>query len=340
MTQSRFHFHENARQTEVPMPDVYQPDTPRTRSERDAPRISDAPHISPATPAEDARNIMINQISWAAVLAGLVVALVTQIVLNMLGIGIGAARFDPLAGGSPSATSFSIGAGTWFALSGILAALAGGYAAGRLSGASSGTTAGWHGLTTWALTTLVIFYLLSSTLGGILGGAYRGMTSALSSVASGVGTTAQTAAQVAAPSLSRITDPFSSIEQSLRSATPGNDPAALRDAAIAAVRAAVAGDQQQVEEARERAAQAIARAQNISIENARTRAQEYEQMYRQTVDRAKQQATQAADTAAKAVSRAALFGAISLLLGAVAGWFGGRMGAGEPILTAGRTTTR
>jgi hypothetical protein len=204
-------------------------------------------------------------------------------------------------------------------------------------------------LTTWALTTLVIFYLLSSTVGGILGGAYRGMTSALGGVASAVGSTAQTAAQVAAPSLSGITDPFSSIEQLLRSAAPGNDPAALRDAAIAAVRAAITGDQQQAEEALERAAQAIARAQNISVENARTQVQQYEQQYRQTVDRAKQQATQAADTAAKAVSRAALFGAISLLLGAVAGWFGGRMGAVESTLigrmanaVAGtrRTTTR
>ena len=55
-----------------------------------------------------------------------VVALVTQIVLNMLGIGIGAATLDPVAGDSPSATSFSIGAAIWFAFSGILAALAGG----------------------------------------------------------------------------------------------------------------------------------------------------------------------------------------------------------------------
>jgi hypothetical protein len=131
-------------------------------------------------------------------------------------------------------------------------------------------------------------------------------------------------------------DPFSSIEQLLRSATPGNDPAALRDAAIAAVRAAVTGDQQRTEEARERAAQAIARVQNISVENARTQVQQYEQQYRQTVDQAKQQATHAADTAAKAVSRAALFGAISLLLGAVAGWFGGRMGAVEPPLPSSR----
>ena len=104
------------------MPDVYHPDTPRTRGDRDAPRIS------PAIPSEDVPTIMINQISWGAVLAGVVVALVTQLVLNMLGIGIGAATLDPVARDNPSAMSFSIGAGIWFAVAGILAALAGGCA--------------------------------------------------------------------------------------------------------------------------------------------------------------------------------------------------------------------
>jgi len=306
------------------------PDTPRNRGD------DDAPHMSPVTPAEDARTMLLNKISWGAVLAGVVVALVTQLILNMLGIGIGAATLDPGAGSgeNPSAQSFSIGAGIWFALSGIIASLAGGYAAGRLAGKPKESTAGWHGLTAWALTTLVIFYLLTSTVGGILGGAYRTLSSALGGVAQTVGTTAQTAAQVAAPNLSRVTDPFSSIEQSVRGATGGNDPAALRDAAVTAVRTALTGNQQQAQEAREQAAQALARAQNIPVEQARTQIGQYEQQYRQTVDQARQQATQAADAAAKAVSRGALFGALGLLLGALAAWFGGRAGAVEPTLTA------
>jgi hypothetical protein len=310
------------------MPDVYQ---------QDAPHIRDAPHLSPATPAEDVRTIMINQISWGAVLAGVVVGLVTQILLNLLGIGIGAATLEPALGDNPSAMSFSIGAGIWFALSTILAALAGGYAAGRLAGVPREPTAGWHGLTAWALTTLVIFYLLGSTVGGILGGAYRGVTNTLGGVANAMGSTAETVAQIA---VARIADPFSSVEESIRSTIPGNDPATLRDAAIVAVRAVVTGDPQQAAEARERAAQVMARAQNISVEDARTQVQQYAQQYRQAADRAKQQVTQAADTAAKTVSRAALFGTISLLLGGLAGWFGGRMGAVEPTLTARRRATR
>src|ERR671913_692721 len=312
------------------MATTHHPDTPRNRGD------SDAPHMSPVTPAEDARTIMLNKVTWGAVFAGVVVALVTQLILNMLGIGIGAATLDPGAGSgeNPSVTSFSIGAGIWWTLSGILASLAGGYAAGRLAGKPKESTAGWHGLTTWALTTLVIFYLLTSTLGGILGGAYRTLSSALGNMAQTVGATAQTAAQVAAPNISRVADPFSSIEQSVRGATGGNDPAALRDSAVAAVRAAVTGNQQQATEARERAAQAIARAQGIPVEQARTQVQQYEQQYRQAVDQAKQQATEAADAAASAVSTAALLGALGLILGAVAAWFGGRMGTIEPTITA------
>src|SRR5829696_2599389 len=110
------------------MAKIPQPDTPRSRGD------TDAPHISPVTPAEDARTILLNRISWGAVLAGVVVALVTQLILNMIGVGIGAATIDPGTGDNPSATTFSLGAAVWWALSGIVAALAGGFAAGRLAG--------------------------------------------------------------------------------------------------------------------------------------------------------------------------------------------------------------
>jgi hypothetical protein len=281
------------------MSESYRPQTPRERGD------DNAPHVSPVTSAEDLRTIMINKISWGAVLAGVVVALVTHLILSMIGVGFGAAILNPTTGDNPSASSFSIGAGIWWTLAGILAAAAGAFTAGRLCGRPKESTAGWHGLTTWALTTLVIVVLLTSTLGGILGGAYSVVTGALGTVGQTIGTAAETAAQVAAPNLARSADPFSPVEESLRSAAGGNDPAALRDAAVSAVRAALTGDQQQAEEARERAAQAIARAQNIPIEQARTQVQQYEQQYRTTVDQAKRQASEAADTAATAVSRAA-----------------------------------
>jgi hypothetical protein len=310
------------------------PDTPRSHGD------TDAPHRSPVTPAEDARTIQLNQVSWGAVVAGVVVALVVQLILNLFGVGVGAATLNPAASDNPSAANFSIVAAIWWTVAGIIASFAGGYVAGRLAGAPNESTAGWHGLTAWALTSLVIFYLLTSAVGSIVGGAYSTLTSAVGNVASTVGGAAQTAAQTAAPGLAQAPDPFSSIAQSLRAATGGNDPAALRDAATVAVKSAITGDQAQAQEARERAAQAIAKAQNIPVEQARTQMQQYEQQYRQAVDNAKQKATQAADVAAKAVSRGALFGSIALLLGAIAAWFGGRAGAVEPTITSVALRTR
>jgi hypothetical protein len=283
------------------------------------------------------RTILINRVSWGAVLAGVVIALVTQLILNLIGIGIGAATFDPASSANPSATTFSVGAGIWWTISGILAALTGGYAAGRLAGQPKRTSGGWHGLTTWALATLVIFALLTTTAGAIAGGALRFLGGVAGGAAETLGITAQSAVQMAAPGITQATDPLAKIEKSVRDASGGNDPAALRDAAISAVRAAVTADPAQVEDARQRAAQALAKAQGVPVENARAQIARYEQQYRQAVDQAKQQATEAAQAATTAVSRGALFGSIALILGAIAAWFGGRMGAVDPTITTAET---
>ena len=291
---------------------------------RNGPQVSD-----PLATEDEVRTLLFNRISWGAVLAGVMVALVSQLILNLIGIGIGAASFDPTANGNPVRSTFSLAAGIWWALSGLLAALAGGYTAGRLSGKPTETSGPWHGLTAWAVTTLLVFYLMSTSVGAIVGGAFRTLGTVAGGAAQTLGSTAQTAAQVVAPTLARA-DPFASIDQSIRSASGGTDPAALRDAATAAVRAALTSDTAGQEAARERAIQVLAKAQNIAVDQARTRVAEYEQQYRQIVDEAKRQATAAADATAKAVSRGALFGAIALILGAIAAWFGGRMGALDP----------
>lgn len=289
----------------------------------------DAPHVSPVTPSEDARTILINKVSWGAILAGVVTALVAQLILNMIGIGIGASTLDPITNDNPAASTFSIGAGIWWALSGIIAAFVGGYVASRLSGRLKESTGGWHGLTSWAATTLLIFYLLSTAVGSLVGGAFSTVSGALG----GLGRTAGSAVQAAAPALANTTDPFAFLNRAVRSST-GNDPAALRDDALSAIRDLLTGDASRANDARERAAQALSRSQSISIEEARTRVAGYEKQYRDTIDGAKKQAVQAADTAAKAVSRGALLGSLALLLGALASWFGGRFGAVDPTVTA------
>jgi hypothetical protein len=283
-----------------------------------------------ATATEDAHTIMINKVSWGAIFAGVVVALVVQVLLTMLGVGIGVATLDPGTGDNPAASTFSITAGIWYAVSGIIAAFAGGYVAARMSGRTVPTTGALHGLTTWAFTTLLVLYLLSTAIGSIVGGAFSGLASALG----GLG---ETVAQTAAPAIA-TSDPLDAIERQVRAT--GNDPEALNTAAVNAIGALLVGDEAGTDQAREDAAQALARARGIPVDQARQQVTQIEQQYRQTVDQAQQTATEAADTAASVVSTSALLAFVALVLGAIAGWLGGRSGVVHPVYADHMIPTR
>ncbi|WP_430256943.1 PhnA-like protein [Neorhizobium sp. DAR64872/K0K18] len=270
-----------------------------------------------------------NKVSWGAVFAGVAIALAAQFLLNLLGVGIGAAVLDPTTSDNPAASSFSIGGGIWFVIAGIIAAFLGGYVSSRLSGRPSNSTGGYHGLTTWAVTTLVVLYLLTTSVGALIGGAFSGLTS----IVGGVGQTAATVAATAAPALANSTNPMAGIEQQIRSTT-GNDPQALQTAAVSSVQALVTGDQAKAEEARTRAADAVAKAQGIPVDQARTQVEQYEQSYRENIEAAKQQALEAAQTATAVVSTGAILGFIALALGAIAGWFGGSYGTKRNVIVS------
>lgn len=234
------------------------PDTPRNRGD------SDAPHYSPVTPSEDIRTIEINRVAWGAIFAGVALALIAQVLLNMIGIGIGMATLDPGTRDNPSLGGFGIGAGIWWVLSGIIASFLGGLAAGRLSGQPRPDTAAWHGLITWAVASIVIVYLLSTAVSSIIGGAMGAL-----------GNLATTTANAAAASPNVTPD---TIISGVESATAGTNIAAVGDELA-------------------------------------------------------QDATQVADTATSAASAIAWASALSLILGGVAAWFGGRAGAVNPTLT-------
>lgn len=278
-------------------------------------------NLAPSTASDDAHTIMLNEVSWGAIFAGVVVALVTQVLLTMLGAGIGIATLDPATGDNPEASTFSVAAGILYILSGIVAAFVGGYVAARMSGKTLPTTGAFHGLTTWALTTLLVLYFLTSTVGMIVGGAFSG-------IASAVGGLSETMAETAAPIVAEA-NPLDAIEAQVRST--GTDPEALNNAAISAMRALIMGNEADVTAARQNAAQALATARGIPLEQATQQVTQMEQRYHQAVERAKQQATEAADTAASVASTGALLAFVSLVLGAIAGWLGGRSGVVHPV---------
>jgi hypothetical protein len=288
----------------------------------------------------DTHTVQLNQASWGAIFAGAVTALVTQVIVNLVGVGVGLASVGTATADNPSAATVSLGAGLWFVASGIVASLAGGLIAGRLSGKPLPGAAGLHGLVSWALTTLVVLYLLTSAASGLVGGTLSTVSGALGGAGNLVGGTIQTAAQAAAPSLSKISNPLDGIERTVREQSAGQDPQAAKDAAVAAVRAVLTGDPAQKEQAKSRAADALAKAQGITPDQAKAQVDDYQKQYEQAVATARQKAEAAAVTAKSAATQGAFYAAIALILGALAAFLGGRLGAPKPATLLGAYETR
>ena len=293
-------------------------------------------HVHASDAADPRLNAAFNKVSWGAIFASVVVALVVQLLLNLLGAGIGAAVIDPASSDNPSAATLSVSTGVWFVVSGIIASFVGGYIASRLSGRPVRYTGALHGVTAWAVTTLVVIYLLTTSVGVLIGGVFSG----LGGIVSSAGSTVATAATTAAPAIATNANPMAGIEQQIRDASGGNDPAALRDAAVASVRAALTGDHAKAEEARNRAADALAKAQNIPADQAKQQVAQYEQQYKDAIAQAKQKATDAAQTAATAVSAGAILAFIALAVGAIAAWVGGAVGTTHVVRDTDLYVTR
>ena len=96
-------------------------------------------------------------------------AIAVQVLLSLLGAGIGLGTVDATAGTTPNASTLGIGAGLWWVISSVVALGAGGYVAAWLAGIELRFDGVLHGLVTWGIATLVTLYLLTSAIGGIIG---------------------------------------------------------------------------------------------------------------------------------------------------------------------------
>jgi len=114
------------------------------------------------------------RVTWGAVIAGAVVALGAQLLLALLGLGIGAATVRPGTQQRPFEGLDTL-AIIWWLVTGAGSLFIGGWVAGRLSGVYR-TEAALHGVVTWGLTAVLSFLLLMTGVGGLLGGAAQVMS--------------------------------------------------------------------------------------------------------------------------------------------------------------------
>ena len=108
-------------------------------------------------------------LDWGAILASVVAGLGVTILLVTLGAAAGIEAADDNNG--ENAGRIAAGVGTWAVISSIIGTLVGTFIGGRFSRMQSPGSATYHGLTSWALGTLITVWLGATGALGLLGSA-------------------------------------------------------------------------------------------------------------------------------------------------------------------------
>lgn len=252
--------------------------------------------------------------AWSAVLAGGAAAVGISLVMFVLGAGLGFSSVSPWANRGVSATTLGVWSVIWVVLTQWIAALVGGYFAGRLRDRSTDPAADEvffrdtaHGFLAWCVGTLFTAAFLASALTAVVG-------TGAQAVATGAAQGATVAA--AQPGSSDAGSYF--VDSLFRSERP--DPAASAGAGQAEAgrimaRGLATGDMPAAD--RTYLAQLVATRTGLAQPEAQRR-----------VDEVISQAREAADSARRTAARTSIVLALSLFVGAfiasVAGGLGGR----------------
>lgn len=315
--------------------------------------LSGVPADTPDLVVENRRAI-----AWDAVIAGALIGLAASICLSVAGAALGFTLADPYEG--PSATSIGIGALIWFFVVNIVGMGIGGYVAGR--SALNETTmdvadfrfrCAAHGLTVWAIATVVATVLGFSALSSVIGHAANTAQMAAAGGAAGAAAGAMNmdqddqmdmgfhVRQLFGPTV--VPGQGQSTQQAAPAATTTSTTAAPATPIVPGAPAAAAsprpGQADYGDDAMDEAgnilvrvwernglqpsektylAGLLARHNGISQADAEQRVGEAEQRIKTARAEAEKQAKEAADAAAKAGALGALFAFLSLAIGAIA----------------------
>jgi hypothetical protein len=265
--------------------------------------------------------------SWPAIIAGAFVAASVSLVLFALGSGLGFASISPWPGQGITATTFAVTTAIWLIVMQWVSSAFGGYITGRLRIRWPGIhthevffrdTA--HGLVTWAVATVLVAATLATSLSAAIGGGVHAVSGATSAAAQGV------AAQGAMPSASSPASVYG-VDKLFRGAGPAvNGQASSDPRAEAGHIVANAWSTGAVPDAdRSYLAELVATRTGLSAGEARKRVDDFVASALDAETKAKANA----DAARKAAAQAAIYTALSMLVGAfiasVSAALGGRL---------------
>jgi hypothetical protein len=267
--------------------------------------------------------------SWPAIIAGASVAASVSLVLFTLGSGLGLASISPWPGHGVTAKAFAVTTAIWLIVMQWVSSGFGGYITGRLRTRWIGThthevffrdTA--HGLVMWAVATVLVAATLATSATSLFSAIGSG-SHAVSGIASGV-------ASAAAPASADGVDKSSyGVDKLFRGAGPGaaGNGQPSMDPRVEAVHiVANAWSTGAVPDAdRSYLAELVATRTGVSPADARTRVDDFTASALDAETKAKADA----DAARKTAAQAALYTALSMLVGAfiasVSAALGGRL---------------
>jgi len=326
--------------------------TPRNEAVYDAPGT---------TRTEIGSASLFHRVSWGAIFAGVIIALVVQLILSLIGAGAGLSAADPIHHDSPDASSYGMGAAIWWGVSSVLALFAGGWIAGHLAGAPGRTDAMLHGLVMWGLASLLGAYLVASAVSSIVKGGAAAAGTVTAAAGTGIAAAAGPVADQAKQELQAngITmDSLKGQAQQLLAQTgkPALQPDAIKqqangaanqlnnaaqnqangdngeDVQTVAARIIASGSDTVQQADRQALVNVVVARTGVSQQEAEQRVDTWITQYQQTKAKlaqakaeAEAKAREAADATAKAAAKASLGAAIGLILGAMAAALGGAL---------------
>ena len=277
----------------------------------------------------------IRRVSWGAIFAGTAMVLAIQLMLGLLGLGIGLATIDPVQNDTPSIATLTSTGGIWAIVTVLIATFVGAYVAARLAGSPSNTDGLLHGIVTWAFSTLIAVWLLTSGASAIVSGAFGALGSSVQGISSAAQALTPNSLSVLPDNLERqarellnkggqqAQQAANQAQQQGQQAAQNAQQATGQQDLGAAMKDILAGVQQDATpEEHQAAVQMISQEAGIPQQEAEQRLQKFQQAYNDATAKAEQ----AAQETAKTVSATAFGTFVALVLGLIVGAIGGRVG--------------
>lgn len=272
------------------------------------------------------------RMSWGAILAGVVVALLSQFALETLGVAIGVGAIEP--GEETFGPDFTSAVVIWLAASVLISLFAGGLVTGKLAGTEDQLDGALQATVMMGVVTFVTFFLITTTASSAL----RGVTNLITD---GLGFVGASAEDVSATVANAVT----LRDETLDDIRAEAEELLADDASLTSLRITLDDyllDDEPGNDTRQAAIDALTTQTDLTRAEAEARLTEWENEFRQTVDQLAVETEEVAGDIADVV--AATAGVIFMIL--VAGVFAAGAGgfvavsALDPDTYAHRTVTR